>query len=102
MTHNNIKTLTFDNHDTYIFYVDEFVKSQQIVKLTPTNPEDTDTVIYLSGETPLFTNGVKNGVIKFNSFNRYKLNQNISIGSSLITIITDDGILMCNLATERN
>jgi len=99
---NNINTLTFDNHDTYIYYVDEFVKSQQIVKLTATNPENTDEVIYLSGETPLFTNGVKNGVIQFNSFNRYKLNQNITIGSSLITIITDDGILMCNLAAERN
>ena len=26
MTHNNINTLTFDNHDTYIYYVDELLK----------------------------------------------------------------------------
>ena len=99
---NNINTLTFNNHDTFIYYVNDFVNSQQIVELTATNRENTDDVIYLSGEAPLFTNGVKNGVIQFNSFNRYKLNQNITIGSSLITIITDDGILMCNLAAERN
>jgi hypothetical protein len=99
---NNINTLTFENHDTYIYYINEFVKSDQIVNLTPTNPENTDKVIYLSSETNLFTNGVNNGVIKFNSFNRFNLNDNITIGTSIITIVTNDGILMGNWASERN
>ena len=102
MTHNNINTLTFDNHDTYIYYVDEFLKSRQQVILTPTNPEDKDTVRYVSEETNLFTNGVKNGVIKFNTFNRFNLNQTKAITSTIGTIITNNGILMGNVATERN
>ena len=102
MTHNNINTLTFENHDTFIFYVDELLKSTQQVILTPTNTEDTDTVTYTSRETNLFTNGVINGVLKSNTFNRFNLNQNIAINSSIGTIITKDGILMYNFATEIN
>ena len=102
MENNNINTLTFENHDTYIYYIDKLLKSAQQVILTPTNAEDTDTVTYASIETNLFTNGVNNGVIKFNGFDRNNLNQNITIGTSIATIITNDGILMYNLATERN
>ena len=50
-SNNNINTLTFDNHDTYVYYVDELLKSTQQVILTPTNTEDTDTVTYRSIET---------------------------------------------------
>ena len=32
MNNNNINTLTFENHDTYIYYVDEIKKSFQIPK----------------------------------------------------------------------
>ena len=102
MAHNNINTLTFDNHDTYVYYVDELLKSPQQVILTPTNTEDTDTVTYRSLETNLFTNGIKNGIIKANTFDRYNLNQNITINSTIVTIVTSDGILMFNYATEKN
>ena len=99
---NNINTLTFENHDTYIYYVDEVLKNKQQVELTPTNLEDTDIVTYTSREVNLFTNGVKNGVIKFNDFNRYNLNQNIDISSTISTIITNNGILMYNQADDKN
>ena len=75
MSTNNINTLTFEHHDTYVYYVDNALKSRQQVILTPTNPEDIDTVTYTSNETNLFTNGVKNGVYKSNGFNRYILNK---------------------------
>jgi hypothetical protein len=101
MDSNNNNTLTFENHDTYIYYVDEIKKSFQIVELTPTNPEDTDNVTYLSVEGTLYTNSVKSGVIKFNDFIRSKLN-NITTDSNMVTIITDDGILMGNWASELN
>ena len=100
MANNNINTLTFENHDTYIYYVDELLKSTQQVILTPTNSDDTDTVRYQSREVNLFTNGVNNGVIKFNDFLRRNLNDNINIGTSIITIVTNDGILMFNYANE--
>jgi len=93
MTNNNINTLTFNNHDTYVYYLDELTKSTQLVTLTPTNPEDIDTVIYTSRETNLFTNGV----IKFNSFNRSNLKNPLNS-----TIITKDGILIFNFVSERN
>ena len=97
---NNINTLTFDNHDTYIYYVDELQKSRQQVILSPTNPEDTDIVTYSSGETNLYTNGVITGVWKGNGFRRDNLNSNMPISSSIGTIVTNDGILMFNYATE--
>ena len=100
MAHNNINTLTFDNHDTYVYYVDELLKSRQEVILTPTNAEDTDIVSYRSNEVNLYTNGVNNGVIKFNDFLRS--DQNLFIGTAICTIITSDGILMCDFAIERN
>ena len=102
MTNNNINTLTFDNHYTYIWYVDEVLKSTQEINLKPTNSENTDNVIYSSREANLFTNGVNNGVIKFNNFDRFVSNLNIIIGTTIITIITSDGILMGNFGTERN
>ncbi len=95
---NNINTLTFDNHDTYIYYKEEILNSEQLVKLTPTNPDDTDIVLYTSWESNLFTNGINSGIIKYNSFDRVKLND-ITIDSSIGTIITKDGILMFNLAS---
>jgi hypothetical protein len=101
-SNNNINTLTFDNHDTYVYYVDELLKSTQQVILTPTNTEDTDIVTYTSRETNLFTNGINNGVHKTNSFLRYKLNQNFTIGTTIGTIITDDGILMYDQACEKD
>jgi hypothetical protein len=102
MDSNNINTLTFENHDTYIYYTDELLKSRQQVILTPTNPEDIDTVSYRSSETNLFTNGVMNGIYKSNIFTRFILNPNMTISSSIVTLITNDGILMYNHATERN
>ena len=102
MTHNNINTLTFENNDTYIYYLDELTKSAQEVILTPTNSEDTDKVIYASREVNLFTNGVNNGVIKFNDFARRNLNQNSAIGNLIHTMITNDGILMYYNSTGRN
>ena len=99
---NNINTLTFENHDTYIYFPDKYVKNIQEVILTPSNPEDTDTVRYRSSEVNLFTNGVNNDVIKFNDFLRRNLNDNINIGTSIITIVTNDGILMFNYANEIN
>ena len=99
MTNNNINTLTFEHHDTYFYYVDDFEKSEAIVELTPTNVEDTDTVTYISREAPLFTNGVNNGLIKFNLYDRFNLN---SIGTRIVTMITNDGILMFNFAAQRN
>jgi hypothetical protein len=102
MTDNNINTLTFDNHDTYIYYVDEVLKSTQKIILTPTDPEDTNTVTYASREANLFTNGVNNGVIKFNDFARRNLNQNSTIGNLIHTMITNDGILMYYNSTGRN
>lgn len=81
---NNINTLTLDNHDTYIWYIDEFIKSIQEVKLTPTDPDNTDLVTYSSLEATLYTNGEKNGIIKFNSFNNLTNN----FGSAIGTIIT--------------
>ena len=102
MDNNNINTLTFDNHDTYIYYNDEQIKSTNQVILTPTNPEDTDIVNYRSREAQLFTNGVNNGLIKFNGFTRtVLLNPNNPIGITIGTIITNNGILMFNYATER-
>ena len=102
MVNNNINTLTFDNHDTYIYYLDEILKSDQLVKLTPINQEDTDTDTYTSKEANLYTNGVKKGVVIPNTFNRFELNPNMTISSTLGTIITSDGILMFNIATEPN
>jgi len=102
MPSNNINTLTFENHDTYIWYVDEVLKSTQEINLKPTNSENTDNVIYSSREANLFTKcGVNNGVIKLNNFDRFVSNLNI-VGTTLITIITSDGILMGNFASERN
>ena len=98
MSNNNINSLTFENHDTYIYYSNELLKSRQIVELTPTNPEDTDLVTYTSREVNLFTNGV----IKFNDFNRFELNPFLTISSQIITIITNDGILMFNYASDGN
>jgi len=99
MQNNNLDTLTFDNHDTYIYYKEEISKSVQFVRLTPTNQDDTDIVYYGSNEANLYTNGINNGIIKWNSFDRVKLlNPNISINSSIGTIITKDGILMFNWA----
>jgi len=97
---NNNNTLTFDNHDTYVYYVDEFSKSRQQVFLAPTNPDDTDIVRYTSREANLFTNGVNNGIIKLNSFNRNNLNVIGDINTRIGTIITDDGILMYNYASQ--
>jgi hypothetical protein len=102
MNSNNINTLTFENHDTYIYYTDEVLKSTQLVYLTPTNPEENDTVRYVSEEINLYTNGIKNGIIKANSFTRFILNPNMTTNTSIGTIITDDGILMFNLAKELN
>jgi hypothetical protein len=102
MNSNNINTLTFEHHDTYIWYLDEFINSLQIVKLTPTNPEDTDIVVYSSREAKLFTNGVNTGVVKHNGFRRSNLlDTNNPVNLTLGTIITNDGILMYNYATER-
>ena len=102
MINNNINRLTFEHHDTYIYYVDEVLKSQQEIILTSINSQDTDNVKYRSFETNLFTNdGVNNGLIKFNTFDRNNLNDNITVGTSIVTIITDYGILMFNYATER-
>jgi hypothetical protein len=101
MNSNNINTLTFDNHDTYIYNTIELKNNLQIIKLTPTNSEDTDVVNYGSDEGNLFTNGVKSGVIKFNGFTRVNLNTDIIITSTIGTIITDNGILMYNYDTER-
>jgi len=99
---NNINTLTFDNHDTYIYYTDGILKSAQLVILTPTNLDDTDNVIYVSSETNLYTNGIKNGILKSNDFLRSESsNRNLSIGTIICTIITSDGILMCDFAIER-
>ncbi len=98
MNSNNINTLTFENHDTYIYYVEELTKSLQQVQLTPTNPDNTDIIKYFSGETSLFTNGVINGTVKFNSFN----NLSDNFGSAIGTIITNNGILMFNYAAGRN
>ena len=52
MANNNINSLTFEHHDTYIDYVDNIVKSKDQVVLTPINLEDTDTdiVIYSSNQ----------------------------------------------------
>ncbi len=95
---NNIDKLTFDNHDTYIYYVDELTKSLQQVQLTPTNSNNTDIIRYISGEASLFTNGIINGNVKFNSFNNFSNN----FGSLIGTIITNNGILMFNYAAVRN
>jgi hypothetical protein len=95
---NNINTLTFDNHDTYIWYIDEFTKSIQEVKLTPTDPNNTDLVTYSSIEATLYTNNENNGIIKFNSFNNLTNN----FGSAIGTIITNNGILMFNYASKRD
>jgi len=99
---NNINTLTFENHDTYIYNSDELLKSTQSVKLTPTNLEDTNTITYQSKEANLFTNGVNNGIIKYNVIARFIFNPNKTISSLIGTIITNDGILMFNYATLRN
>jgi hypothetical protein len=97
MENNNINSLTFEHHDTYIYYVDELINSEQLVELTPTNPEETNTARYVSVEANLFTNGIKNGLIKFNDFTKIiKLNPNL-----IVTIVTSDGILMFNFATQR-
>jgi len=96
----NNTTLTFDNHDTYVYYSDEIFKSTQQVILTPTNPDNNNLVKYLSREASLFTNGKNNGTIKLNSFNSSK--NLFSFGSAIGTIITNDGILMYNYAAERN
>ena len=100
---NNINSLTFEHHDTYIWHVDELLKSTQHVILTPTNSEDRYTDRYTSREAKLFTNGVNIGIIKFNGFLRSKiLNSNNPINKSIVTIITNDGILIFNFASERN
>ena len=99
---NNINTLTFNNHDTYIYYVDDTQKSTQFVKLTPTNQEDTDIVNYTSEEASLFTNHINNGIIKFNSFNRIKTSSNSQTQVTVGTLITDNGILMCNFSSDTN
>ena len=98
MNNNNINKLTFDNHDTYIYYVDELTKNLQQVQLTPTNSNNTDIIRYISGEASLFTNGIINGNVKFNSFNNFSNN----FGSLIGTIITNNGILMFNYAADRN
>ena len=68
MDSNNFNTLTFENHDTYIFYPAGILTSEHQVKLTPINPDNTDIVEYESFETTLFTNGIKKGVLKYNTF----------------------------------
>ena len=102
MTQTNINTLTFNNHDTYIYYADTVLKNSHIVTLIPTNPEDTNTVIYKSFETTLFTNGIKKGVLKYNTFDTIKLFNNFTKQAEIGTIITDDGILVFNLAILAN
>jgi hypothetical protein len=102
MNNNNINTLTFENHDTYIYYVDEILKSEQLVDLIHTNPDNTDIVKYESFETTLFINGIKKGVIKYNTFDTIKLFNNFTKQVEIGTIITDDGILVFNLAILAN
>jgi hypothetical protein len=65
---NNVNTLTFDNHDTYIFYSAGILTSKNQVQLTPINPDNTNIVKYESFETTLFTNGIKKDVLKYNTF----------------------------------
>jgi hypothetical protein len=102
MENNNINTLTFDNHDTYIFYPAGILASEQQVQLTPINPDNTDIVEYESFETTLFTNGIKKGVLKYNTFDTIKLFNNFTKQAEIGTIITDDGILVFNLAILAN
>ena len=102
MNNNNINTLTFENHDTYIYYVDEVLNSEQLVDLIPTNPDKTDIVKYESYETTLFTNNENIGVIKFNSFDRLKLFNNFTQQVDIVTIITDNGILIFYYAALAN
>ncbi len=99
---NNINTLTFDNHDTYVYYSNELLNSEQQVQLTPTNPDNTDIVDYESFETTLFTNGVNNGIIKLNTFDRLKLLNIFNEQVTIITMITDNGILIFNVAVLSN
>ena len=101
-SNNNEKTLTFDNKDTYTYSVAELLKSRQEIKLIPKNPDDTDKVYYRSFETNLYTDDEINGVIKWNTFDRYNLNQNFTIGTTIGTIVTDNGILMYDQACERD
>jgi hypothetical protein len=98
--HANINTLTFENNDTYVYYIDKILEKTQEVTLSPINPNNTDIVKYSSGETTLFSNceNKNNGIIKLNSFNNFSNN----FGSTIGTIITNNGILMFNFATERN
>ena len=96
----NVNTLTFYNQDTYVYYVDKILEKTQEVKLSPINSNNTDIIKYTSGETSLFSNceNKNNGIIKLNSFNNFSTN----FGSTIGTIITNNGILMFNFATERN
>ena len=102
MDSNNFNTLTFENHDTYIFYPAGILTSEHQVKLTPINPDNTDIVEYESFETTLFTNGIKKGVLKYNTFDTIKLFDNFTKQAEIGTIITDDGILVFNLAILAN
>ena len=94
---NNINTITYKNHDTYVYTVEDLTKSLQQVQLTPTNLDNTNIIKYFSGESPII-NGVIKGIVKFNSFN----NLSDNFGSAIGTIITNNGILMFNYAAGRN
>jgi hypothetical protein len=107
---NNLDTLVFQNHDTYVYYPKPLLNSEHKIILPPVNNNDKDIVSYSSFTTELYTNGVMSGVIKFNRFERDDTNLTIPspqinnfdviTDTFLVTLTTSKGILNFNFSAE--
>jgi outer membrane protein assembly factor BamB len=92
------KNLVFENHEIYYYNTLEFANSNQSITLEPTNT-NKDNVYYTSQSSTLLVNNIENGVIKFNKFIRNQSNQDTTIVTFIITIITKNGILVADGAS---
>ena len=96
---NNLDTMTFYNHDTYVFYPAPLLFSEHRISLPPVN-DDTDIVIYSSFKTDIYSNGVKDGLIKVNKFQRNSANDETADLIAIYTFVTSKGILNFNYSNS--
>jgi hypothetical protein len=97
---NNIDNLVFQNHDTYVYYSEPILLSENRVKLPAVVNNNNDIVFYSNYITDIYTNGVKNGLFNVNRFTRQDANDDISTLTFIGTLTTPLGTLVFNYAGE--
>lgn len=92
---NNIDNLTFQNHETYIYYSAPILNSEHRINLEPVF-NDPDSVYYSSYITDLYDNENKAGTFKVNRFTRNIENEPQSSLTFIGTLSTSKGTLIFN------